>query len=430
MASLSLKLILHSKRYSDGTAPLMLQCIVGKTDTEPAQTTRLTLTKVQPEHYDPASGRVTRKHPNYIAVNALISRRWSDAEQRKIDAERTGVVNIDYILSGEVKQNASAPANRATLFVHGQQYADARRQRGMLSTAEKYDSHVEQLRLFLNETDVALADIDEAWVLRFVEWLRLGGRSRIKGKGRAVKSPNTLHRRMKFLNGLFIDARKRGLMTHDPMLHLTFKPTKARKPKLSVDQVEVLKAAQGLSERETLARDTFLLQLWAYGSRISDVLMLTTSNLVTAADGTYLSYNSMKTGQQVTVRLPGEAVTMLARYTPAPDELPYLLPWMRTIRMPTHAGQDEQSNYLRSQIESKTQLCNKALKRIAERTQISINLTTHIARHTFANLADQRVTDKRKISAALGHTKFSTTEIYLSDLRSNEINDAMDEIWK
>ena len=72
---------------------------------------------------------------------------------------------------------------------------------------------------------------------------------------------------------------------------------------------------------------------------------------------------------------------------------------------------------------------NKALKRIAQKAGIDINLSTHMARHSFANLADERVADKRKIYAALGQSKFSTTEIYLKELRQSDVNDAMDAVF-
>jgi integrase len=70
------------------------------------------------------------------------------------------------------------------------------------------------------------------------------------------------------------------------------------------------------------------------------------------------------------------------------------------------------------------------LNEIAKLAGISVHLTTHVAHHTFARLADSRVANKRKISAALGHSKFSTTEVYLEQLRMSDLDDDMAVVYE
>ncbi len=57
-----------------------------------------------------------------------------------------------------------------------------------------------------------------------------------------------------------------------------------------------------------------------------------------------------------------------------------------------------------------------------------MGLTIYVARHTFARLADRTVADKREITKALRHSKFSMTEEYLEELRMSDLDD-MDAVY-
>ena len=55
---------------------------------------------------------------------------------------------------------------------------------------------------------------------------------------------------------------------------------------------------------------------------------------------------------------------------------------------------------------------NAYLKEVAARAEISITLTTHVARHTFATLCLNRGININALAKALGHVKVTTTQIY------------------
>jgi site-specific recombinase XerD len=59
---------------------------------------------------------------------------------------------------------------------------------------------------------------------------------------------------------------------------------------------------------------------------------------------------------------------------------------------------------------------NKALDEVATLAGLNINLTSYVARHTFANVLKQGGADKSMIQEAMGHEDMKTTEIYLADL--------------
>ena len=56
----------------------------------------------------------------------------------------------------------------------------------------------------------------------------------------------------------------------------------------------------------------------------------------------------------------------------------------------------------------------KVVKRIANRAQMTQDVTPHVLRHTFATLALQKGISLAAIQKILGHDRLSTTAIYLN----------------
>ena len=67
---------------------------------------------------------------------------------------------------------------------------------------------------------------------------------------------------------------------------------------------------------------------------------------------------------------------------------------------------------------------NKDLKEIAFHCEIDTNLTSYVARHSFANSLKQLGVATDVISEALGHQNLAVTQAYLKDLDSSVIDEA------
>lgn len=415
--SASVKLILHTKQYADGTRPVMLQCIVRT----PAGTIwkRRTLCRVKPHQFDKATSRIV-KHPNVLILNANLIDAFNKAEKKLNTALLEGrPIDPAVIIATDV----ATPSKSGFLLAHGELYVERCRKKGQFHTAEKYGGHITRLAQYLGKTaageqiDIHMDLVDEDWLLGWAGWLRTHG----------TKSANTLHRRMAFITTIYNDARKRKLTTGNPTAFLEFKEQRVRKPKLTPAQLASLESVV-LSGRLDDARNTFLLQFFAYGSRISDALSWRKADIRKEGEVWYLGYTSIKTGDLIDVRLNAKAKELVAHYLETVPG-PFLLPWLSGFEPIPGATDQHNKERLIRQIESKTEMINVALKKVADLAGIEVKLSTHVARHTFATLADSKISDKRKISAALGHSKFATTEVYLSELRQSDINDAMEDVW-
>ncbi|MBC3785755.1 integrase [Spirosoma sp. LMG 31448] len=393
----------------------MLRCIV--TGPSGKSFKARMLYKVKPMYWDKKKSEVKSSYPLYISINKKLTTALNNAKQRVFDLQRQGLP-ID---PDEIVQSNEVVVSKGVGFLdHARAYVAKCDQKGLIHTAEKYGGHVSKLAEYIGAgKDVLLTAVDENWLLGWSAWLKDNG----------TRSANTLHRRMAFINTLFRDAIRRGLVSTNPMAFLEFKEQRVRKPKLTLEQLNTLEALP-LEGREADARNTFLLQFFAYGTRISDALTWKKSDVRQDGPVWYLHYTSMKTKDLIDVRLNDRAAALVKHYLDTVPG-PYLLPWLASYeRLPSHSDTEDLKRLL-PLVESKTTMVNWLLKKVAKKAEFPehIKLTSHIARHTFATLADAKVSDKRKISAALGHSKFATTEAYLSELRQSDVNDAMDAVF-
>src|SRR5690606_7709030 len=102
---------------------------------------------------------------------------------------------------------------------------------------------------------------------------------------------------------------------------------------------------------------------------------------------------------------------LLAPFTKGKSKEDYLLPVIK--RMEPHLQYKD--------IQWAMARYNKALKTLATKAGIEENLTSYVARHSFASLADEMEIPITGIRDMLGHERISTTESYLADLRKSKI---------
>jgi integrase len=85
--------------------------------------------------------------------------------------------------------------------------------------------------------------------------------------------------------------------------------------------------------------------------------------------------------------------------------------------------------FLHNQIGSKTALINSYLKDIATMAKIGKNVTTHTARHSFADIARQKTDNIYNLSKTLGHSSLKVTEAYLASFDDQAVDDTLDKMF-
>jgi integrase len=186
-----------------------------------------------------------------------------------------------------------------------------------------------------------------------------------------------------------------GLFSPFFMGHVT-----TEKRALSVETVAVIHAAD-LSGSPLLerCRDLFMASLYLQGMPFVDLLHLRKCDL----QGDLLTYTRRKTNRQVCVFVLDDAREYLSRLIDDRVDTPYLLPF---ITLAGEAGYNQYQNALR--------WYNDRLKDLAAHLGVADNLTSYVARHTWATMAYHNGVEVSLVSQAMGHRTEAMTHVYLS----------------
>ncbi|MFN8257695.1 MAG: site-specific integrase [Bacteroidales bacterium] len=199
-----------------------------------------------------------------------------------------------------------------------------------------------------------------------------------------------------------------GWMRIDPFANLTYKTIDVDKPYLTQEELETVINKKINIYRIEQVRDIFLFCCFT-GLAFVDVSDLTESDIITGIDGKrWIKKQRHKTGNWCHIPLLPLAKQILKKYEnhPGCQSKNVLLPVISNQKM------------------------NAYLKEIGDLCGIEKELTTHVARHTFATTVT--LTNKvsmEAVSKMLGHSTLQMTKKYariVEDLISNEMDKVPD----
>lgn len=183
-----------------------------------------------------------------------------------------------------------------------------------------------------------------------------------------------------------------GHLDTNPAASFALRFNPVHKVALTLEEIEKISSAK--LQRETLStvRDMFLFQCYT-GLAYCDIKSLDRRNLQKDGNGkVWIKMKRQKTDVSFAVPLLPAALAILNKYFE--NELIEILPVLSNQKM------------------------NDNLKIIQEISGISKNLTTHLARHSFATIALNNDIPIETVSKMLGHTNIRTTQLYAKVLES------------
>ncbi|MEX2411191.1 MAG: site-specific integrase, partial [Candidatus Paceibacterota bacterium] len=166
-------------------------------------------------------------------------------------------------------------------------------------------------------------------------------------------------------------------------------------------------------------RNSFLFSFYCAGIRASDILQLKWKNII---DGR-LVYKMQKTNRPHTMKLHDKAKAILDYYGPRDPEN-FVFSYL------DNNVDYSDPEFAFNQLNSKTVLLNKYLGKIAKMSEIEKRVTTHTARHSFADIARQKTDNLYNLSKTLGHSSIKITEAYLASFDEKAVDDTLDEVFK
>lgn len=272
------------------------------------------------------------------------------------------------------------------------------RQVGKLRTSATYNTTINSFIRFRNETEVLLEEMDSSLMVEYEEWLKSNG-----------ICPNTTSFYMRNLRAIYNRAVEEELtMQRHPFKHVYTRIDKTVKRAVSLN---VIRRIRDLDLADSplfdYARDIFMFSFYTRGMSFVDMAFLKKKNL---QDG-ILSYRRQKTNQQMIIRWEKPMQEIVNKYDTS--ETPYLLPIIKNMQA------DEWRQY-----KTAAHLVNVKLKKLGQRLDLGIPLTSYVARHAWASIAKSKNVPISIISEAMGHDSENTTRIYLASLDASVVDRA------
>lgn len=405
----TVKLILDSRsKKKDGTSPIKLR-IIHEGQTYHISTEYSVLPKDwngQTQQVKPSCkslGSVTR-------INSLLIKKQDKAMKvltRLEDEERLAQMSF-----AEIKALILNKKTQSYVIEFCDEVIAEMKRAGKVGNAGVYKTLVNSLYLFLNGRirkddtrtqwkDIPFQQITFKWLKKYEAWYL--------GRG---NSANGLSVNLRTLRALYNRAIKQQLVGREfyPFELYKIKSEKTKKRAIGKDDIDKIKAYTPRTLRQERAKDFFLMSFYLMGASFIDLVFLKLSNIV----GDRIEFKRKKTGHQHSIKITLPLQAILDKYLDRKSGNDYIL---NVISTP-----DVHQQY--KQVSNEIRRYNRALKEIGEACGIAQkDLTSYVARHSFASIANNKKVPLTVISQALGHENPETTKIYLSSFDNNTMDE-------
>lgn len=232
-------------------------------------------------------------------------------------------------------------------------------------------------------------------------------------------SYNGLSAILRSLRSVFNKAIQEGIVEKENSPFIRYKIVNMPTAKRAIDPDAIKKIIQlELDPAHPCfeARNIFVLSYYFWGMNLIDLCYLQVGNFI---DGR-VKYERKKTHKRFDIRILPEIEPIIQFYSQGKRKEDYLIP---VIKRATELERDKDVLWYRKRY-------NKKLRMIADMCGIQEHLTSYVSRHSFASHAESLEIPIQVISRMLGHTKLSTTEIYLKGFSSNAIDAYHDKVFQ
>lgn len=388
----------RSKTLSNGEHPLMLRiCKSGK---KKYQSLKIS---VNPKNWDFEKEKPKRNCPNREFIESVIS---TNLEKVRKQILELNVENKDYTAQSHVTQKDK----QVTIYTVGDFYKKLLKemdQGGKYGNWRFYTASNNSLKAFTNgNLDFLFSEIDVAWLNSYEKWLLKRGNigTTISVQFRTLRAIYNKAIELKCVNKSYYPFDNYKISKFD---------TTTKKRAISKEDIGKLKSVKLTDSKQLFARDIFVFSYLCGGINFVDIAHLKAENVVENR----LSYIRHKTHKLISIQLLPEAKVILNKY-----------------------AQNRSNNFVFPILDIKTHLTEKQklirihnllykidieLKTIAETVGIKVNLTTYVARHSFATVLKKSGVSIPIISEALGHSDLATTQIYLDSFDNGQMDEAM-----
>ena len=362
---------------------------------------------INSKHFNPngkGSKYIRSSHPEHARINSYIENKILLAKDVVADLENEGRAITPTIVRNKILQPKTYD-----LFIFAETIKAELLVQGKAGNYKKYRTILNSLKDFVKNPELYFDEIDNDFLSRYQTFLK-----------EQESRQTTIHGYVGRIRSLFNKAIQRGILEPGatPFTNYKIKLGKVTKDRLTSDEIIKIELLS-LEENSLLwhVKNVFLFAFYNAGIRISDILLMTWDNIQEGR----LIYTMYKTDKLHSLILKEKPLLILELYKGRNDS--YIFPFLSS----RYDYSDPM--FLHNQIVAKTALVNKYLKQIAIKAEITKTITSHTARHTFADLARQKTDNIYNLSKTLGHSSLKVTEAYLASFDQQAVDDTMDSMF-
>jgi len=389
-----------SKTLSNGENPLMLR--VCKDNKVKYQSLGIS---INPEHWDFQKNRPKTNCPNRDEILKIILDKEADFQKQilELKAEEKEFTASTLIVP-KVKIKVK------TVKEYYNELINELEKSNKVGNAMIYKDSLRSLENYTNkQLDIHFSHIDLDFLKGYEKWL--------KKKNYKETSLSLFFRTLRSVYNKAIDAKYAKKMAYpfDDFKVSKF-DTKTEKRAIQKDDVKLIMGLDLSNEGEyiQLAKDLFVFSYLCSGINFTDMANLQSHNIVEGR----LLYKRQKTGKKINIPLCDKANAIIKKYIYEDLSRGYIFP---ILHLSVHKTETQKYNRKKKVLLK----VNKALKTISDMADVNANLTTYVARHSYATVLKRSGVNIALIGETLGHSDLKTTQIYLDSFENSQIDEAM-----
>ena len=337
---------------------------------------------VATNYWDKVRHKVKKSHPISNELNNLIQEKL-----RKVTAVYTKLLseNEEVTLDDIVMRATSIPMTNFFDFAYLTKMEEIKSKK-KLGTYRRYEAVLNKLKEYAG-IKLTLNQINYAFLQKYILHL----------KTKHLNTQDTISANLSVIRTIINEAIKHELYkSNSPFTQLKLKYTDNTKEKLTAEELNrIFTNPLPNVYSIIIARDFFIACFLAEGTRGGDMIAMKKEYIINNC----LCFNQQKTGSKMAITIVPELMEIFNKYMGTGK---YIFPFLNDEKVVNEII-----------IGSKLAYINKYLKELAKYCGIFKNLSSHVARHTYTDLALEASNGNiYQVQMSLGHSSVKTTEIY------------------
>ena len=398
---INLKIVLKKKLLSDGKYPVCLRV----TKERQCRHYKTPFSAKKDEWIEP-TGVFNKKHSNHVQNNRLLVKFKERAYQIITELE---IENPDYTIQ-EFDTRFRITYNPVTndVFAFFDEIIQEMTYAGRVGNAKSYKDTKTSVQIFHKSKKLSFREVNSTFLSKYDAFLRSRGGT---DGGVGVK--------MRAIRALFNKAIERGIVKESlyPFKKYKISGLRGKGFKRALDFEEIMRIVNvDLSKHPHLVdtRKYFVFSFYTRGMNFADMMCLEWKDV----EKNVIYYTRAKTKGNFSIAIMPPVREILDHYRINGYGNKYVFPLLY------------RENYTPTQLADRKHkmlgIYNKNLKELATICEITKNVSSYVARHSFANCLKQKGVATDVISESLGHQNLTVTQAYLKELDTQVVDKALE----